>query len=74
VIQRTPSSLCRSSRNAGRGEHAAVAHDYHLLELKALTQFADLPGHGLRIRGIALKNLHRYRAAFRIGQQPKDDL
>jgi hypothetical protein len=45
-----------------------------LLELKALTQFADLPGHGRRIRGIALKNLHRYRAAFRIGLQPKDDL
>jgi hypothetical protein len=71
VIQRTPSSLSRSSRM--RAEVSMPRSPHHFLEPEALPQFADLRGHGFRIPGVALEYLYRHRTTLVIGQQPEDD-
>jgi hypothetical protein len=60
--------------DACRGEHAAIAHHHDLLQMEALTQFADLRGHGFGIACVAFEHLHGYWAALVIGQQSEDDL
>src|ERR1700681_218893 len=60
--------------DARRGEHATVADQDDLLQVKTLTQLADLRCDRGRIAGVAFEDLHRHRTTFRIGQQSEDDL
>jgi hypothetical protein len=67
--------------DARAGQHAAVAHHYHALQLEALLQLIDLCRQCHRIGGVApglrrgrLKHLDRDRAAVGGSHQADDNL
>ena len=61
-------------RDAGIGDHAAVSHQDHALEIELLFQLVDLLWHCRRIAGVSLKHLDRHGAAIKGTQQPDDQL
>ncbi len=60
--------------DARAGQHAAVAHHDHALQLEALFQLVDLCRQRRRIGGVAFEHLDRDRAAVGRAHQPDDKL
>ena len=78
-----PASASPARRPSGRfdvlgdarlGDHAAIAHQDHMIQLEALLELVDLARQGHRIGGITFKHLDGDRAAIRGAEQAVDDL
>ena len=55
------------------GQHAAIPHQHHPLETKALTQLLHLIAHRGRVAGVARINLHRHRTPRLVRHHPVND-
>jgi len=65
---------CQVLANAGRSDHAAVAHQNQLFQAETGAKFRDLRGDGFRIAGVAVEDLDGDRTALAVGEQAEDDL
>ncbi len=60
--------------DARLGDHSAVAHEDHMVEVEALLQLLDLCRQGHRVRRVAVKDLNGDRAAVGSAEQAVGDL
>jgi len=73
VTQSRPAGCSVCSMRA-LGQHTAVAHHYHALQLETLLQLVDLRRQCQRIGGIAFEHLDRDRAAVGRAHQADENL